>query len=245
MIVESSNNEDSTHCYWIQQCRDCVDVSFSHQTELSYESDDCYASYKLFYSKGCHNSRESYFLLDCRDCSNCIGCVNLRSKRYHIFNQPHTKEQYGNILREMRLDTASGVEAMLKKFDEFTKTQPRKFGEIVNAPNCTGNYIKNAKNSKNVFHCYDAEDCKYGVHVWRNAKDCVDCDTAGRGAELIYNSMNCGIDAARYVCSSLCWTCASLWYSYYCFNSNNCFGSVGLRKKDYCILNKQHSKRRI
>jgi len=28
----------------------------------------------------------------------------------------------------------------------------------------------------------------------------------------------------------------------YCFNSNNCFGCVGLRKKNYCILNKQYGK---
>ena len=86
MLVESSNNEGCIHCYWIQQCQDLIDVSFSHQTELSYDSDDCYNSYRLFYGKGCHSSRESYFLLDCRDCANCIGCTNLRSKQYHIFN---------------------------------------------------------------------------------------------------------------------------------------------------------------
>jgi len=31
-------------------------------------------------------------------------------------------------------------------------------------------------------------------------------------------------------------------YSYYCFNANHCFGSTGLRKQDYCILNKQYEK---
>ena len=31
-------------------------------------------------------------------------------------------------------------------------------------------------------------------------------------------------------------------YSQSCFNSNHVFGSTGLRKKDYCILNKQYSK---
>ena len=30
-------------------------------------------------------------------------------------------------------------------------------------------------------------------------------------------------------------------YSFNCFNSNHVFGSVGLRKKDYCILNRQYS----
>ncbi|MFH0712257.1 MAG: hypothetical protein V2A55_00130 [Candidatus Jorgensenbacteria bacterium] len=242
MIVESSNNENCIHSYWIQQCKDLVDVSFSHQTELSYESDDCYNSYKLFWSKGCHDSRDSYFLLDCRNCSNCVGCVNLRNKQYHIFNKPVSKKEYDDFVKEVRLDSWSGVEAMRRKFADFLKTQPRKYAEIVNAPDSTGNYIKDAKNCRNVFHCYDAEDSKYGVHVWRNAKDCVDVDTAGRSAARVFNSMNAGIEVSDYICCNLSWSCSFMWYSYYCFNSNNCFGSVGLRKQNYCILNKQYDK---
>lgn len=242
MIIESSNNENSVHCYWIQQCRNLVDVSFSHQTELSYESDDCYNSYKVLYSKGAHVCRESYFLLDCRDCSNCIGCVNLRNKKYHIFNKPVSKEEYERFIAEARLDTYEGVERLRQKFQEFAATQPRRFAEVYSAPGSTGNYIENAKNCRNVFHCYDAENCKYSVHVWRNAKDCFDCDTAGRTAEMIYNSINCGIETSNYICVALCWTCNFMEYSSYCFNSSNCFGSAGLRKKNYCILNKQYDK---
>ncbi len=142
----------------------------------------------------------------------------------------------------MRLDTASGVEAVRKQVAEFFALQIRRYGEIVNAPGCTGNYIKNSENCLACFHCYDSEDSKYGVHVWRNAKDCVDVDTAGRNAERVYNSINAGIDVSNYLCVSLCWTCSFMEYSYYCFNSNRCFGSVGLRKKDYCILNRQYPK---
>lgn len=242
MIVESSNNEGCAHCYWIQECRDCIDVSFASKTQLSYESDDCYDSYKIFYSKGCHDCRDSYFLLDCRDCSDCIGCVNLRSKKFHVFNKPLSEEEYRAFLKEAKLDTHEGVEKLRKEFDAFEKTQPKKYAEIVNAPGSSGNYMKNSKNCTYCFHCYDSEDSKYGVHVWRNAKDCMDVDTAGRNAELLYNSMNAGIDVSHYVCSNLCWTCSFMQYCYYCFDSNFCFGSVGLRKKEYCILNKQYTK---
>jgi len=89
---------------------------------------------------------------------------------------------------------------------------------------------------------YDAEDNKYGVHIWRNAKDTMDCDTAGRNVSRIYNSINAGIDNSNLVCDALCWTCSFVEYSMYCFNSNNCFGCVGMRKKNYCILNKQYEK---
>jgi Zn ribbon nucleic-acid-binding protein len=47
MIVESSNNENCTHCYWIQLSKDLVDCSFTQKVERSYESDDCYDSYGL------------------------------------------------------------------------------------------------------------------------------------------------------------------------------------------------------
>jgi len=242
MLVESSNNENCIHSYWIQQCNDLIDVSFSHKTELSYESDDCYNSHKLFYSKGCYDSRESYFLLDCRNCSDCIGCVNLRNRQYYIFNQPFSKEEYQKFLADAQLDTASGVEAMREKFSTFLKTQPRKYAEIMNAPGSSGNYIADAKNCRRCFHSYDAEDCAYGEHVWRNAKDCVDVSTAGRNARMIYNSINTGIDVANHVCCAQGWSSTFLEYSFNCFNANHCFGSAGLRKKDYCILNKQYSK---
>ena len=70
----------------------------------------------------------------------------------------------------------------------------------------------------------------------------MDCDTAGRNVSLIYNSINAGIDNSNLTCVALCWTCSFVEYSMYCFNSNNCFGCVGLRKKNYCILNKQYGK---
>mgnify|MGYP001558988126 FL=1 len=242
MLIESSNNEGCIHSYWAQQCRDSVDLQFSHQTELSYDSDDCYNCYGLRYSKGCYDSRDSYFLLDCRGSSNCVGSVNLRNRQYCVFNEQLDKEGYEKFLADANLHTATGVDDVRKKFAEFLKTQPRKYAEIVNAPESSGNYITDAKNCKKCFHCYDAEDSKYGEHVWRNAKDCMDVSTAGRNAHMIYNSINTGIDVANHICCAQGWSSTFLEYSLNCFNSNHCFGSAGLRKKDYCILNTQYSK---
>lgn len=241
-IIESSNNEDSIHSFWIQECRDVIDTSFASKCELCYECDDCYNSYKLKYSKGCHDCRESAFLFDCKGCADSLGCVNLRQQQYHIFNQPYTKEEYFQKLEEMRLDTHSGMEAFRTAFTEFLLTQPRKYAEIVNTMNVSGNYIKNAKNCENCYHCYDAEDCKNAEHVWRNAKDCMDVSTAGRNASMVYNSINAGIDVGNCICCAQAWTSTFAEYSMNCFNCNYVFGGAGLRKKDYCILNKQYTK---
>jgi len=241
-IIESSNNEDSIHSYWIQECRDVTDTSFASKCELTYESDDCYNSYKILYSKGCHDCATSYFLTDCKGCTDCIGCTNLRNKSNYIFNEPYEKQEYEKIKNELGLNTYSGVKNFREKYTEFLKNKPRKFAEIIQAVNSTGSYMKNVKNCKSCFHSYDAEDNKYGVHIWRNAKDTMDCDTAGRGVSRIYNSINAGIDNSNLICDALCWSCTFVEYSMYCFNSNNCFGCVGLRKKNYCILNKEYGK---
>ncbi len=105
MIVESSNNENCIHCYWIQICKDSVDISCSHRTSLSYESDGCYDCYRIMYSRNCYDCRDSYFLLDCTNCSDCIGCVNLRSKKFCIFDEQYTKEEFEHRKAEMHLDT--------------------------------------------------------------------------------------------------------------------------------------------
>ncbi|MBP9715293.1 MAG: hypothetical protein KBD52_02295 [Candidatus Pacebacteria bacterium] len=242
LVVESSNNENCINCYWIQLSRDLVDCSFTNKVELSYEVDDCFDCNKLRFSKGCHSTLESSFLLDCRNCSNCLGCINLRGQKYNIFNKQYTKEEYQEKFKSFKLDTYSGVEAFKKEFQNFIKDKPRKFAEVVNAVNSTGNYMTNVKNNRQCFHSYDAEDNAYSVHVWREAKDCMDCNTAGRSAELIFNSLNTGIEASNVICGSVCWGSQFLGYCTYCYNSNNCFGCTGLKKGSYCILNKQYSK---
>ena len=242
LIIESSNNEDCINCYWIQLSKDLVDCSFTQKVELSYEVDDCYDSNSLKYSNGCYNCLDSAFLLDCRGCTSCLGCINLRQQKYHIFNQPYSKEEYEEKIKSYRLDTYSGVETFKKEFTDFIKDKPRKFAEIFNAVNSTGNYMMNVKNNRYCFHSYEAEDNAYSVHVWRGAKNCVDCSTAGRTAEMIYNSLNMGIEASNMICSSESWGSQFMEYCISCPASNNCFGCIGLNKSSCCILNKQYSK---
>ena len=242
MIVESSNNEDCIHCYWIQKTKDCVDVSYTHQVELSYEVDDCHDSYRLRYSRSCYNCTDGAFLLNCRGCVDCVGCVNLRNKNNCIFNVEYPKEEYKEKIKEFKLDTHEGVETFRKQFETFAKKFPKKYAEIYMSKNTTGNYEVNVKNNRACFHSYDAEDCAYSAHVWREAKDCMDCHTAGRTAEKIYNSTNTGIQASNCICCHNCWGSNFVEYSFNCPNGKNLFGCMALKKGEYCILNRQYNK---
>lgn len=242
MIFECSNNENCINCYWIQLSKDLTDCSFTNKVELSHEVDDCYDCHSLLWSKGCYNCLNSAFLLDCRGCTNCLGCVNLRGQQYNIFNTKYSKEEYAQKLRFYKLDTYSGVLNFKKQFSDFIKDKPRKFAEIINAVNSTGNYMANVKNNRDCFHSYDAEDNAYCAHAWRGAKDCMDSITVGRKAELIYNSINTNMEASNTICTSLCWGSQFMEYCLNCPNSNHCFGCVGLIKSSYCILNKQYTR---
>lgn len=242
MVFESSNNEDATNCYWIQRCKDICDVSYSDSCELCINCDDCYTCYRVTDSRSAHNCTDCDFLVDCRGLVNCIGCVNLYQGEYSILNKKYSKEDYFKEKELLALDTHEGRLKFKKIFEEFLSKQPQKFAEIVNCIGSTGNYLKNTKNCTCAFHCYDAEECRYAEHAWRNAKECVDVSTSGRNAELIFNSTNTGIDAASCICTAVAWTNTYAFYSQYCFNSNNILGCFGLRKKEYCILNKQYSK---
>jgi len=242
MLIESSNNENCINCYWIQQSKELVDCSYTNKVELSYEVDDCHDSSNLKFSKGCHNCLDGAFLLNCRGCTSCVGCINLRGQKYQIFNTQYSKEEYEEKLKSFKLDTFSGIEAFKKQFQEFIKDQPRKFAEITNAVNSTGNYMVDVKNSKECFHSYDSEDNAYSVHVWRGAKNCMDCNTAGRTAELIYNSLNVGLEACNVNCSSHCWGGKFLDYCMNCPNSSDCFGCASMVKGSYSMLNKKYTK---
>mgnify|MGYP003578733399 CR=1 FL=1 len=242
MIMESSNNENCINCYWIQLSKDLTDCSFTNKVELSYEVDDCYDCHSLRWSKSCYNCLDSLFLIDCRGCTSCLGCINLREQKYCIFNQQYTKEEYEEKLKSYKLDTHSGVEKFKKEFADFIKDKPRKFAEVANVVNSTGNYMTNVKNSKHCFHSYDAEDNAYCVHAWRGANACMDCNTAGRTAEFIYNSLNVGQQASQVICSYYAWNSQFLEYCLNCPDSNNSFGCAGLVKGQYCILNKQYTK---
>lgn len=244
LLFESSNNERCNHSYWMQLSKDCLDCAFVNNSELCYEVFVAYNCYKLFFSKECRDCTDSYFLQDCVGCSNCYGCVGLRNKSYCIFNKQYAKEEYSKILEEKKKQIKEGkIEDFKKAFKEFALTQINKYAYIQKSVRSTGNYLLNTKNCIQCFHGDEAENCKYGYHVWRSSKDNMDASTVGRDAELIYESINTGIKAYNIKFGIQDWNGNNnLTYCESCSGSSNLFGCISLNKKQFCILNKQYTK---
>ncbi|MBP9717926.1 hypothetical protein KBD59_01380 [Candidatus Gracilibacteria bacterium] len=106
-----------------------------------------------------------------------------------------------------------------------------------NSPYCQ--YTEKSKNCYMTFASYSSQDCMYNTRVFY-CTDCVDCALCQK-CELCYECVDC---IACYNCSySLrCENGINLENCMYCIGSQDCFGCVGLNKKQYCIFNEQYTK---
>ena len=74
-------------------------------------------------------------------------------------------------------------------------------------------------------------------------KDCYDIYQYGVNVELGYECAMTGTNSYNVHFCYLClWQVADLLYCIETYSSKDCFGCVGLKKNQYCILNKQYSK---
>lgn len=152
-----------------------------------------------------------------------------------IFNKQYSRDEYEKI--------KNSAEILLQKCEDFFKTQPHKALQAEQNENCLGDHLYNSKNSQYCFDSKDLEDCRYCARLSLGVKNSMDYNSWGDNAELVYESASCGHHIYNV---KFCTTCESDFHdSEYCMQcnaSNNLFGCIGLKKKSYCILNKQYTK---
>lgn len=244
LLTNSGKAENLVFCNRTVTAKDCLDTFVNNKVELCYETTYCGNSYKLFFSDHCDNCVESWFLYDCRNCEHCFGCTNLRHKKYYIFNQSYSKENYYKKLKEFKLGSFKKVREKKEEFRKMCLKSIHRFAYIVKSTNSTGNEIVNSKNCQ---YCFDVQDCEDLKNVnWAGfgfpLKDSYDCGPGMAAIELAYEAINTGLGGVKNKFVHTSWRNHHIEYSYYCQNSEYLFGCVGLRFKQYCILNKQYTK---
>jgi len=156
-------------------------------------------------------------------------------------NKQYSEEEYKKRLATYDFGSYQGLEKFKKEYDDFIKTQFRRYAFIYKSFNVTGDNVMNSKNSRNIFDIFwSNEDCKYVAHGG-DLKFGYDGYGTGKG-ELIYESVDTGIDASMNLFGVLTHGSIKTYYTYMCYSSDNLFGCVGLQKRKYCILNKQYTK---
>ena len=243
LAFKADRSENSAYLNAISFLKDCFDVSYSNYSELSYESVNVNKCYQVFHSIDCDECHDVWFSRDLVGCQNCVGCINLRNKNYHIFNQPYTKEDYHEKLKEFDLTTNKGIENFQKQFEEFSQKYPRRQYHGSHNIQVSGDYLYECKNVLDSYWIYGAEDVRYSQLLQApNSKKCYDHSGFGLNSEWVYETAWAGISANNIKFSFWNYSAHDLEYCFGCPGSGNLFGCVGVRNNEYCILNKKYTK---
>ncbi|KKU04716.1 MAG: putative phage protein [Parcubacteria group bacterium GW2011_GWA2_45_30] len=236
--------ENCIYGYYSRCSKDSISYFNLNFSEKCYECVDCYKCYSLFFSQDCVECYDSKFLIDCRNCHDCFGCVNLRNRSFCIFNKQYTKEEYKKIMNEYDFGSNEGIKQAMEKLSNLKISLPRRYSILNKCSNVTGNHVSNSIDS---FDCFDIsedsslERVKYLI-VGSSMRDCYDSFTGGEGIELSAEFMLTFGGRNNFATINVLES-YNVKYSIDCYNSSNLFGCVGLRKKEYCILNKQFTKK--
>lgn len=242
LLSESDICEDSYYSNLLKKCKDLTDCSVCYECERCYECIDCIGCQMLFSSQNCQRCADSFFLYNCIGCKDCIGCINLRQKQYMIFNVQYSKEEYEAHKAAMALQSRAGLLTLAQQVRTYFLSQPHRSVLIEHTEGSGGDRIDHCKNA---FHCFDVsqiEDCRYCQMLSLSCKDCMDFNSWGQNSELVYQSAGCGDRTYQTAFCSTCITVKNALYSFECFHCSDVFGCVGLKNKQYCILNKQYTQ---
>jgi len=241
LIHTADENEDCMYLRPADRNFNCCDCAYTYDSHQCFECTDCFGCTRCFYSQKIHNSSGLHFCYNMRSCNDCAFSANLANKQNYIFNKPHTKEEYDKFIEELNLGSYISLSDAYKKYKEFIKDIPRKHFEALNCEDSIGDYLKNCKNAKYCFDCYDLWDVKYGCNIFK-VKDSYDWNFIG-GGELCYEMSSSAKDIYNCRLSSNCWDgCKNITYCDFCLGIENCLGCTGMRKGKYCILNKQYTQ---
>lgn len=244
LVFNADYDEDCSYAVSINYSKDCIDASYIEKCELCYEGFMLTGCSHNIFSSRCENSFNLAFCDDCRGCNDCFGCVGLRNKQYYIFNKPYSKKEYQQKLQEWNLGSYVVLQKLKQEVKEFFLCFPNKFMDGMSNTNVNGEYIYHSKNVADSYFIREGENLRYcqGAIVPKT-KDSYDYSIWGSNTELAYESAVCGMGASRIKFCHECWNeVQDMEYSSYCGSGSHLFGCVGLRKKHYCILNKQYTQ---
>jgi len=245
LVRGATSTEDSAYLIWDYSSRECLDSHMTDHCELSYGNVNTTTCYKTFFSVDCENSQELILCKDCVGCNSCIASAGLRNKSYCIFNKEYTKEEYLKKLNEFNLGSQESFQTLKAKAYEHWLKYPQKFIHGRQNVNVKGDYIYESKNAFECFRVRGVENSKYIQNILTGpAKDCYDYSNFGENSELIYESLVVGTGMSNIKFSTqTVRNGKNLTYCIFCFPAcSDLFGCISLRKKQYCILNKQYTK---
>jgi hypothetical protein len=238
LVFDSSSIQDCLYSDELKNSLACVDCHHLEDCAWCYECLVSAGCERLCFGEFCTGCRNSWFLSQCRDCSDCLFCCNLQGKRFHIFNRPVTEEDFTAALRELSLHARPLLELARNRFADFCASTLVPHISESESREVTGNYLRRCERMRNAFECEDCQDVING-HNLRNVHTAIDCVLCS-DAELLSQSIGI-FNGSRVLSCVNCDSVENAAYSSDCEDCADIFGCVSLRHRRYCILNKQYS----
>jgi hypothetical protein len=243
LVFRCTGGENSAYLNVIVDAKDSIDSSYANHIELVYDSLRVNKCARVFYSQDCDECHDVWFSKDLVGCSNCIGCINLRNKQYHVFNEPYSKEAYEDFFKKLNHGSLKERDAFRKKAEEFFLKHPRRHFQGRKNQDVSGDYIYNSKNVHDSYMLRNGEDVRYSQLLKDGpVRKCYDYSIFGDNSEWIYESTWVGLTASHNKFSVWNYWSHDVEYCFGAMSSGNLFGCVGIQKGEYCILNKKYSK---
>ena len=244
MVFLSYYTEDSQNSWGLLMSRSAFDCFISDNSDHAYETLHVNRMYRVRFAYFSDDCMDSSFLFNCVGCSDCFGCVNLRKKKYCLWNEQLSREEYAERMKYWDLGDHRKLREAKEKFRALYLALPHRYAQIVSSRNVTGDVIRDAKDCQSCFSVLDGvQNCKYIYFAGLNLKDSYDVSGSGDMSELLYESTHC---ARSQNCSFANGGGNNSRNTRYCIWTDNCsdlFACINLRNKRHCVFNKQYGEK--
>jgi len=224
------------HCEMLCDCLRCSECGGL------YECVECQACRDSSFLLSCSTSWECHYCFDCIGCHHCLFSYNRRNASYLFENRQLTPVEYEDVRARVVDGSAPTQEECRGKWKALLKKASWPALRMVLCEACTGNALAHCCGCRDCYNCVNSEDCHHSVELGASELTRSNLDvTMGGTSELVYNTILHG--ASNYFVR-MCLRCrgsTNLTYCIDCFSCQDCFGCTGLRRKRYCILNREYS----
>lgn len=234
---DDSQCKDIIYIYDSFKVTNCCDGDYAVESENCYESVDILKAYNCTYLNYCSRIYDSHFCVNCDDSDHLFGCIDLKYKKYCIFNKQYNQVEYEQKIKEL---LSIPLEENLRKVNELSKRYPVTVTHVANSQNC--DYTNQVFYSKNLYLSFDSAHSENGGYLYdaHYNKNCYDL-TQSFHCEFCYECVDCSrLNNCFYMSN-----CEDMYDSFFCencSNSHHLFGCTSLDKKEFCILNKQYKE---
>ena len=224
LCFNSLNIEDCMYMREWEKSKRCINCDYVIRCENCH---DCVQYFDCFDMKSCLYCYWCSFCDNCEKCinsHNCINCSNLENKSYCIENKQYSKEEFEKLATNVKrnwMELKSVVGCSQKSCER-----------------CYWNDLTNCSDCHFLTESYDCKDVKY-CNRQLQLQNCMDLQ--GSYEQFTIEGISTANSYHWWFMSYWSWNKES-WYYIYCYDCSNIFGCVWLKRKEYCIYNKQYTK---